>query len=563
VAWHDDRDGDDEVYFARLSSDGSKIGLDQRLTTYTFGSVYTSLSWTGSEFGVAWQDWRNIHSDIYFTRVSSSGAKVGSDLRVEEYPSDSHYPSLAWTGSEFGVSWHYSDEIYFTRVSSAGTGIGSFLRVTTDPSWSINPSLSWTGSEFGLSWEDYRDGNWEIYFARISSDGIQVGDDTRITFSASMSTKCSLAWTGSEFGVSWHDYRDGNVEIYFARIDPVIYTDKDGDGLAEDREYAELTDPCNPDTDGDGLLDGEEINDYGTDPLMADTDGDGINDNDEVNVYLTSATNWDTDGDLIPDLYEVLNTGQSPPLNPFDPSDGDTCFEQPSFEDINPNYQEYWNNTDRWNTDPVPPDLRNPACYFWGDADGDGFVANNDKLILGNAIIGLFTDYSVVIPDNGDSQDLDADSIVAGGDMTILQSFIINAPVELVISRAISLEKVWEPAAAVEVGSTTHVTVKVRADDSAINLYQGGFAVVFEIAPSSTGEAILLGGEGDELTGRYDVSGPSAPSDGGFATMHLKITGPGPIQINATIPSCGINGIGRWCDEVVLDPAFTITAVNP
>jgi hypothetical protein len=189
-------------------------------------------------------------------------------------------------------------------------------------------------------------------------------------------------------------------------------------------------------------------------------------------------------------------------------------------------------------------------------------VANNDKLILGNAIIGLFTDYSVVIPDNGDSQDLDADNVIAGGDMIVLQNFIINAPVGLVISRAVALEKVYEPIE-VEVGGTTHVTVKVKADDTAINLYQGGFAVVFEIDPSSTGSAVLLGGEGEELAGRYDVSGPSAQVDGGFATMHLKITGPGAIQVNATIPSCGTSGIGRWCDEVVLSPAFTINAVDP
>jgi hypothetical protein len=330
---------------------------------------------------------------------------------------------------------------------------------------------------------------------------------------------------------------------YFMWTDPGVcmVIDTDGDGLTDAEEILLGTDPGNPDSDGDGLNDGDEVNAHGTDPLDIDTDGDGINDNDEINIYGTIATSWDTDGDLIPDLYEVQNTGQTPPLNPFDPADGDTCFEQPGFEDINPNYHEYWNNTDPWSTDPVPPDPRDPACYYWGDADGDGFVANNDKLILGNAIIGLFTDYSVVIPDNGDSQDLDADNVIAGGDMIVLQNFIINAPVGLVISRA----------------------VKVKADDTAINLYQGGFAVVFEIDPSSTGSAILLGGEGYELTGRYDVSGPSAQVDGGFATMHLKITAPGPITINARIPSCGTSGIGRWLDEVVLDPAFTITAVAP
>jgi alpha-tubulin suppressor-like RCC1 family protein len=366
----------------------------------------------------------------------------------------------------------------------------------------------------------------------------------------------------------------------YGEVDEGCLVDTDGDGIDDAVEDAYCTSSSDPDSDGDGLCDGnlsvgstcvagEDMNADGvvdpaeTDPCNPDTDGDGLTDGDEVTIYLTDARLWDTDGDYMPDLYEVQNTGQTPPLNPFDPSDGDTCFEQPSFEDINPNYHEYWNGTDPWNTDPVPLDPRDPACFYWGDADGDGFVANNDKLILGNAIIGLFTDYSVVIPDNGDSQDLDADDVVAGGDLIVLQNFIINAPVGLVISRAVGLEKVYEPAAAIEVGGTTHVTVKVRADNTAINLYQGSFAVVFEIDPSSTGSAVLLGGEGVEAAGRYDVSGYSAQVDGGFATMHFKITGAGTITVNARVPACGTSGVGRWCNEVVLSPALTITAVDP
>jgi hypothetical protein len=82
---------------------------------------------------------------------------------------------------------------------------------------------------------------------------------------------------------------------------------------------------------------------------------------------------------------------------------------------------------------------------------------------------------------------------------------------------------------------------------------------VFEIDPSSTGTAVLLGGEGEEGTGRYDVSEASGPVDGGFAGIVLSITGPGDITVNARVPACGINGTGRWCDEVVLSPAFVIT----
>jgi len=42
------------------------------------------------------------------------------------------------------------------------------------------------------------------------------------------------------------------------------------------------TDPYNPDTDGDGLTDFEEVFIYHTNPLLADTDGDGFTDGEEV-----------------------------------------------------------------------------------------------------------------------------------------------------------------------------------------------------------------------------------------------------------------------------------------
>ena len=58
--------------------------------------------------------------------------------------------------------------------------------------------------------------------------------------------------------------------------------DLDCDGLTNDEEIALGTNPDNPDSDADGLLDGEEVNTHGTDPLNPDTDGDSVSDGDEV-----------------------------------------------------------------------------------------------------------------------------------------------------------------------------------------------------------------------------------------------------------------------------------------
>ncbi|HKG55467.1 MAG TPA: hypothetical protein VKB04_14485, partial [Anaerolineales bacterium] len=96
--------------------------------------------------------------------------------------------------------------------------------------------------------------------------------------------------------------------------------DADGDGLTSDREVALGTDPLKPDTDGDKLLDGDEVNTRLTNPLVADTDADGLQDGDEVQTYQTDPRNPDTDADGRADGLEIA--GGTDPRNPDSDGDG-------------------------------------------------------------------------------------------------------------------------------------------------------------------------------------------------------------------------------------------------
>ena len=76
--------------------------------------------------------------------------------------------------------------------------------------------------------------------------------------------------------------------------------DRDRDGLTNKEEKEWGTNPRDPDTDDDGLMDGAEVDDFGTDPLDPDSDDDGIKDGDEL-FRGTDPSDRDSDDDGIDD----------------------------------------------------------------------------------------------------------------------------------------------------------------------------------------------------------------------------------------------------------------------
>ena len=145
-----------------------------------------------------------------------------------------------------------------------------------------------------------------------------------------------------------NDWSWTNIEEVPAGTNTIRWTyEKDGTGSANDdavwldEVYVGVvgigSSPTNSDSDGDGLLDGVEVNTYGTDPNDADSDDDGLSDSEEVNTYGTNPNLVDTDFDLIPDGWEVTHM-----LNPTNSTDAVVDIEPDGLS----NLEEYQNGTD-------------------------------------------------------------------------------------------------------------------------------------------------------------------------------------------------------------------------
>lgn len=168
----------------------------------------------------------------------------------------------------------------------------------------------------------------------------------------------------------WYGSVKAGANFYFGASDA---EDGDSDGLTKSLESKYGTDPDNPDSDGDGLKDGEEVRRYRTDPMKPDTDGDGLSDGDEVLKYRTDANQADSDGDGLTDGEETGKYGTDPIRLDTDGdtlTDGDEILKHttdPLKADTDGDGLSDWDEVRSYKSDP------NKA-----DSDGDGLLDGDE-----------------------------------------------------------------------------------------------------------------------------------------------------------------------------------------
>jgi phosphoribosylformylglycinamidine (FGAM) synthase PurS component len=224
VAWEDWRSGTTDIYGARVASDGTVLDpAGIAVSTEASGENYPSVASNGTDYFVTWVDFRNWPRDIYGARVTSAGTVLDpAGIPVSTAASDQWDPSVASNGTDYFVAWGDSRngpsnrDIYGTRVTSAGTVLDpAGIAVSTAASGQAHPSVASNGTDyFNMAMEG------DIYGARVAPDGT-VLDPAGIALSTAANDQRypSVASNGTDYFVVWDDYRSGpNHDVYGARV---------------------------------------------------------------------------------------------------------------------------------------------------------------------------------------------------------------------------------------------------------------------------------------------------------------------------------------------------------
>ena len=222
--------GDGDIHAARVSRDGVVLDTAGITVCASPGSQgHPAVCFDGSDYLVVWEDDRtNPHGDIYCARLDQSGAVLDSSaIAVSISSRNQHYPVAVFDGTNYLTVWenycHDTFNICGARVNVLGQLLDtSALCISTNPVGNGNTAAVFDGENTLVAWNDYRTGQYPlIYCARVNpSEGLVDTNGILVSTSTNEEVSPTAAFDGNNYLVAWEDYRQGpsNFDIFAARV---------------------------------------------------------------------------------------------------------------------------------------------------------------------------------------------------------------------------------------------------------------------------------------------------------------------------------------------------------
>ncbi len=124
--------------------------------------------------------------------------------------------ALAWVGRDRG-----DPQVHITQLDRRGKKRNE-VQLTTSKGEASDVALVWVGTGWLAGWVDGRDGNGEVYAARVDRKLHRIGREERITNAPGDASELSLLEDRDVVWAAWADTResprDGNADIYVTAL---------------------------------------------------------------------------------------------------------------------------------------------------------------------------------------------------------------------------------------------------------------------------------------------------------------------------------------------------------
>ncbi|MBW1806893.1 MAG: hypothetical protein JRJ87_01780 [Deltaproteobacteria bacterium] len=236
VVWQDDRGVTGEVIQGALVTPSNEaLGpFPVSLGWGIFEHRRPEVASDGTDFLVAWERHRGGSKDVVGALVSDDGQVLEPSVFEIAWLSYSleTSPSVTWTGNDYLVAWedtrpsgayfYYSSSIYSTRVSTTGevldhTGNPLSMGLSTQ----VLPSVASNGEDFFAVWTEEREGRRaDIFGTHLESGVVEPGYPSFPVSSTPMNDWWpSVAWDGERYLAVWgYLAGDDTTGIYGARV---------------------------------------------------------------------------------------------------------------------------------------------------------------------------------------------------------------------------------------------------------------------------------------------------------------------------------------------------------
>ncbi len=228
ITWTDSAGATGDIAGKRLSLAGAVLDSSSMLfSTANNIQADVATAWDGTHALLVWSDDRNGNKDIYAARVDAVGNVVDSPaIAVTTDAAADVEPSVAYNGTHYLVVWTRdpgtSADIIAARVSTTGVVLDNGGIVVSSASGEQSrPTVAALGSDFLVAWQDKRTGSFVILGGRVDTDGaLRDGAPLLIGVASGDQQSPVASSDGSNWMVAWTDRRAGGYDLYGARVDP-------------------------------------------------------------------------------------------------------------------------------------------------------------------------------------------------------------------------------------------------------------------------------------------------------------------------------------------------------